>query len=154
LPLDWIRAMRLPNGRPPRMDLFGHNPFTQRKPNLSDPQLIPGLGWGDFSDLDLVARYVARYQTRRGRKLRLFLVEFTLNTDRPSTGFRFWVTREVQAEWTAAALQIMRRWRRIYAFAWINLYDDPPDGNGTEVRGGLLDWRGQPKPAFHSFKRG
>jgi hypothetical protein len=33
-PLNFIRAMRLPNGRRPRMDLYGHNPFTARSPNL------------------------------------------------------------------------------------------------------------------------
>src|SRR3954454_6372382 len=32
-PLNWIRYMRLPNGRPPRMDLYGHNPFTARRPD-------------------------------------------------------------------------------------------------------------------------
>ena len=155
LPLDWIRAMRMPGGRPPRMDMFGHNPFTQRPPNLADGQLIPGLGWGDFSDLDLVARYVDRYQTpRSGKRLKLFLTEFTLNTDRPSTSFHFWVTPEVQAQWLTAALKISRRWRKVYAFAWIHLYDDPPNDAGNEVRGGLMNWRGQPKPAYYSFKRG
>jgi hypothetical protein len=155
LPLDWIRAMRMPNGRPPRMDMYGHNPFTQRPPNLADGQLIPGLGWGDFSDLDLVARYVDRYQTpRSGKKLKLFLAEFTLNTDRPSTSFNFWVTPEVQAQWVAAALRITRSWRKVYAFGWINLYDDPPAEAGNEVRGGLFDWRGRRKPVFNAFKRG
>ena len=155
LPLDWIRAMRLPSGRPPRMDMFGHNPFTQRPPNLADGQLIPGLGWGDFSDLDLVARYVDRYQTpRSGRKLKLFLTEFTLNTDRPSTSFNFWVTPAVEAQWVAAALRITRGWRKVYALAWINLYDDPPAEEGNEVRAGLLDWQGRRKPAFKAFKRG
>ena len=27
-PLNWIRNLRLPNGKPPRLDLYGHNPFS------------------------------------------------------------------------------------------------------------------------------
>ena len=30
-PRNWMPAMRLPNGRRPRMDLYGHNPFTARR---------------------------------------------------------------------------------------------------------------------------
>src|SRR5918999_849124 len=33
-PRQFIRSMRLPNGRPPRMDMYGHNPFTRPKPAL------------------------------------------------------------------------------------------------------------------------
>ena len=29
-PRNWIRNLRLPSGRPPRMDLYGHNPFGVR----------------------------------------------------------------------------------------------------------------------------
>ena len=155
LPLDWIRAMRLPNGRPPRMDMYGHNPFSRREPDLSDGPLQRGFGWGDFSDLDIVARYVDRYQTpRSGKRLKLFLTEFTIPTDHLSATFNFFVSQRVAARWTASALRITRSYRRIYALAWINLYDDPPNDDGNEFRGGLLDWQGQPKPAFFAFKRG
>jgi hypothetical protein len=155
LPLDWIRAMRLPNGRPPRMDMYGHNPFTNRKPKLSDGPLVPGVGYGDFSDLDLVAEWVDRYQRRPGgKRLKLFLAEFTLPTDHRPLSFNFWVTRRVQAQWITAALKITRAWRRIYALGWINLYDDAPNVGGNEFRGGLLDWQGRPKPGFGAFRRG
>ena len=33
-PLNWIKNLRLPNGRPPRMDMYGHNPFSARRPFL------------------------------------------------------------------------------------------------------------------------
>jgi hypothetical protein len=36
-PQQWIENMRLPDGRPPRLDVYGHNPFTAREPNLADP---------------------------------------------------------------------------------------------------------------------
>ena len=31
-PVNWIKNLRLPSGRPPRMDLYGHNPFGARRP--------------------------------------------------------------------------------------------------------------------------
>ena len=34
---QWIENLRLPNGLPPRMDLYGHNPFSARAPNLANP---------------------------------------------------------------------------------------------------------------------
>jgi hypothetical protein len=54
VPLNFIRAMRLPTGRRPRMDLYGHNPFTLRTPQLSRPPFA--YGHADFSDLDTLAR--------------------------------------------------------------------------------------------------
>ncbi len=51
-PLNWIRELRLARGKRPRMDLYGHNPFTGRKPNLRDKPSFPKYGWADFSDLD------------------------------------------------------------------------------------------------------
>ncbi len=43
-PFNWIRYMRLPNGKRPRMDLYGHNPFTLRRPRLSDPSVSAATG--------------------------------------------------------------------------------------------------------------
>jgi hypothetical protein len=74
--------------------------------------------------------------------------------DHESATFNFFVSQRVAARWTASALRITRRWNKVYALAWINLYDDPPNEAGNEFRGGLFDARGNPKPAFYSFKRG
>ena len=38
-PPDFLRWMRLPDGRPPRLDWLGHNPFPFRFPKLADPPL-------------------------------------------------------------------------------------------------------------------
>src|SRR5205085_1832988 len=51
--LQYLKWMQLPHGRRPRMDLYGHNPFTQRAPRLSDPPLPAGLA--DFGTLDTLA---------------------------------------------------------------------------------------------------
>lgn len=156
-PLRWVKWMRLPNGRPPRMDLYGHNPFTTRKPDLRRP--YGGYGYADFSDLDTLARTIDRnLGRRRGRRIRLFISEFTVPTDHPNAIFNFHVSRRTQANWLAAAIRIARDWPRIYALGWFSLYDQPPNGPGgtpgDETNWGLLDWLGKPKPAYYVFKRG
>ena len=79
-PLCWIDALRLPNGRRPRMDLYGHNPFSVRRPDLGVPPL--GRGYADFSDLDTLARALDR---RFPKRLRLY----TLPTDHANVEFNF-----------------------------------------------------------------
>ena len=157
-PLAFIRGMRLPGGRRPRMDMYGHNPFTAREPALSKDPL--GFGYADFSDLDTLAGWVDRYLGRspRGRKLKLFLSEFSLPTDHENYEFNFFLTQEAQAEWLGRALRIARRWDRIYTLGYYALYDEAPNGNNgahrDEVHRGLLDWQGGRKPAYETFKRG
>ena len=151
---NWITNLRLPNGRPPRMDMYGHNPFSARRPRLNRPPL--GHGFADFSDLDLLARWVDRYLGRpRGKPaMKLFLSELFWPTDHPNEEFNFWVTRKTAASWLTTALNVTRRWSRIYTLGWFSLYDDPPLATGDEVNRGLLDHRGRKKPAYRAFKRG
>jgi hypothetical protein len=154
-PLQFIRQMKLPNGRRPRMDMYGHNPFTRRKPDLSKPPI--GFGYADFSDLDTLAGWLDRYQGRRhGRPLKLFLSEWFMPTDHANHEFNFYVTRETQADWLTAALRITRRWSRIYTLGWFSLYDDPHHGSGPDdaVHRGLLDPQGRKKPSYRAYKRG
>ena len=154
LPLNFIRAMRLPSGRRPRMDLYGHNPFGIRTPDLRESPVR--FGYADFSDLDTLTRWLDRYgyRDRRGRRLRLFLSEYTIPTDHSNYEFNFWVTRRTQAKWLAAALRIARRWNRIYTLGYLGLYDDPPRPDGLEVNRGLLTHTGIRKPAFYTFQQG
>lgn len=154
LPLNFIKAMRLPNGRRPRMDLYGHNPFTLRSPNLAKGPMA--FGYADFSDLDTLAGWLDRYGYRdhRGRALRLFLSEFTLPTDHANFEFNYWLSHETQAIWLRRALRITRRWNRIYTLGYLGLYDDPPRPDGLEVNRGLIDTSGRKKRAYQVFKRG
>jgi hypothetical protein len=149
-PRHWIRALRLPSGRPPRMDLYGHNPFTMRRPLLSQKPL--GRGYADFGDLDTLARWLDRNLAPRG--LRLFLSETSYPTDHANFEFNFWLTRETQAQWITDALRESRRWRRIYTFGYLGLYDDQPRPDGLQVERGLIDRFGVPKPAYEAFKQG
>ena len=156
-PLKFIRSMRLPSGRAPRMDMYGHNPFTRRRPDLRRRQL--GFGYADFSDLDTLGSWIDRYLGRvHGRRIPLFVSEFTAPTDHANRTFNFYVSRATQASWLSAALRIARRWPRLYSLGWFTLYDQPPNGPGgtpgNETNWGLLDWQGNPKPAYRAYRRG
>lgn len=156
-PLNFIRYMRLPGGRPPRMDLYGHNPLSARQPMLRRGPL--GSGLADFSDLDELAGWVDRYLgrvggRRRGPKIKLFLSEFFLPTDHPNYEINLHVKRRTAATWLAAALRITRRWGRIHSLGWLSLYDEPPNPAGDQVHRGLLDYRGRRKPAYHAYRDG
>lgn len=150
---QWIRHMRLPGGRPPRMDLYGHNPFSFRRPGLRKPQ--SPFGVVDFSDLGRLAKRVNRELAPKGKRIRLYLSEFTIPTfDDPE--FNFHVSLRTQASWIRSAwgvvhgLRPTRRARRtVYAFGWIHLRD-VPDVTG----GGLLFSDGRKKPGYFAFKAG
>jgi hypothetical protein len=155
-PYNWIRYVKLPGGRRPRMDMWGQNPFSARKPDLSKPPhgRGPDVNYSDFSDLDTFAFVLDRHQRDpRGRPLRLFLSEYFLPTDHRNWEFPFYVTRATQASWLTAAYRIARRWSRIYTLGWIGLYDDPPRRDGREVNRGLIDLAGRHKPSYNAYKR-
>ena len=153
-PLNWIRNLRLPSGTPPRMDLYGHNPFSARLPRLKGPAM--GHGFADFNDLDVLARWVDRWlaHPRGKRRINFFLSELFWPTDHQNHEFDFWVTRHRAATWLTDALRVTRRWSRIYTLGWFSLYDDPPNEAGDEVNRGLLTYRGRKKPAYRAYKRG
>jgi hypothetical protein len=151
---QFVRYMRLPNGLAPRMDLFGHNPFSFREPDLRNPKACCDVS--DFSELRRLSVWIDRYLARpRGhRHLRLFLSEFTVPTA-PDADFNFHVTRAAQARWIRSAWRIARGWSTIYAFGWIHLYDQPPRPDGQPVlTGGLLDAAGRPKPGYFAWRAG
>ncbi|MBS1860583.1 MAG: hypothetical protein JSS68_02615 [Actinobacteria bacterium] len=155
-PLAYIKALTLPNGEPPRMDMYGQNPFGYRRPDLSQGLMNQTSGVADFSDLDVVAQYLDRYLARDGRnqKLPLFLSEYFVPTDHANFEFNYWVSRQTAASWLRDAFKIVRDWHRIYTLGWFELYDEAPNQEGTEVNRGLLTWNGHPKPAYYAFKNG
>jgi hypothetical protein len=148
-PLIFLRRMVLPSGRHPRLDLYGHNPFTRRRPRLDDPPL--GEGRVDFGGLDDLARRLDRYYP--GKRVELFLSEFTLPTDHASPVFSYWFTRDVAASWLTSAMRLAHEWPRIFALGWYSLYDEPPRAGRTPTHWGLLDWRGRKKPAYFAYRR-
>jgi len=153
-PLDFIKGLQLPNGKPPRMDMYGHNPFSFRKPDLKLKPKYPGTA--DMSDLDTLTQWLDRYLHRgnRDRKLKLFLSEYTLPSDHLGTIFPYWASRETVAEHLSAALRIARAMPRVYTLGWFYLIDEPPNAAGNENDWGLMDWKFQKKPAYFAFKAG
>jgi hypothetical protein len=152
-PRFYVRALRLPNGKPPRMDLYGHNPFSLRRPNLRDSSL--GSGYADFNDLDTFAPFVNRQLRRKGRPpLRFFLSEYSLPTDHSNHEFNFWVSREQQADWLRRALRIARTFKPIYTFGYLSLYDDPLRSDGLQVERGLIERDGTRKPSYAAYRDG
>ena len=134
---QWIENLRLPDGRAPRLDLYGHNPFSSRDPNLGSPPLPNG--GVDFSDLRRLAGWIDRYLGRGRPTIKLFLSEWTIPTA-VDLEFNFYVAPAVQAQWITDGLRIARGWSRVYALGWINLYDNLPRSGG-----GLLDELGAKK---------
>jgi hypothetical protein len=155
-PLRWVKALKLPNGKRPRMDLWGHNPFSRRTPNLKAPPL--GSGYADFNDLDELARALDRAfrkaPLRKERHLKLFLSEYSLPTDHRNFEFNYYVSRKTQARWLTKLLAITRRYKRIYTFGYLGLYDDVVRDDNLQVERGLLTRSGERKPGYRAFKRG
>ena len=153
-PLYFIRALRLPSGRPPRMDLWGHNPFSLRTPDLDHPPL--GSGFADFSDLDTLVRVLdrnmRRAKLRKQRHLKIFISEYTLPTDHANYEFNFFVSRTTQARWITRALHIVRGWKRLATFGYLGLYDDDVREDGEQVERGLIERDGTRKPAYAAFR--
>ncbi|MEA2154679.1 MAG: hypothetical protein QOE11_819 [Solirubrobacteraceae bacterium] len=150
-PTSWAHYMRLPDGRPPRMDLYGHNPFSFREPDLRKPPSVNGFV--DFSDL---RRFDAQIQRDLGKprhkRIRLFLSEFAIPTD-VDFELNFHVTPATQAKWITSAFKVAHQ---VHAdtLGWIRLRDDPPDPQGRLVsHGGLMTADGTPKPGFFAFMR-
>jgi hypothetical protein len=140
---QWIKNLRLPDGRAPRMDMYAHNPFTDQEPSFS----VSASPFGEvqFSDLPELGQWIDRY-LRPG--MPIFLSEFTIPTA-IDTEFNFFVDPSVAAQWITDALRLSRSWKRIYALGWIHVYDDPPITSG-----GLMTAQGVPKPSFAAFEHG
>ena len=155
-PLHWIRAMKLPSGKAPRMDLFGHNPYTNRKPDLKkDPQ---ARGTADFSDLDTLGKTIDKHlgRTATRKKIGIFLSEFTLPTDHEvGGGVGIFVSQAEQASWIRAGMRIVRRSDRIKTLGIFRYQDEPhPPGATRHAHWGLVDENGNPKPSFQAFADG
>jgi len=166
VPLAWIRAMRLPNGKPPRFDLYAHNPFTARNPNLKQKQLQRGVY--DFSDLDSLAKEIDRNlvpqrKIRRGgrvirkpkRRPKIYISEWTVPSDFTTKEFLgFYVSRQTQAKWLRSGLRIARSWKRLYTLGWFTLSDITAAHPQGPIGFGLLTAAGARKPSWYAYRDG
>lgn len=143
----FVRWMKLPNGKRPRLDWFGHNPFSVRSPKLSRQPYSADVR--DFSDVDTLYREVRR--AYRGRRApRLWLSEFTVSAKRDNRAFAYHVSERGQARWLSAAFRIACSRRYIAGLGWYTLLDEADQKAG--LTSGLLDFTGKPKPAYTAYR--
>jgi hypothetical protein len=150
-PDSFLRNMVLPNGRRPKLDMFGINPYTERDLDLKLPHRPASI---DLDDLDWLGRQLDRYWP--GRRLRIFIPEFGWNTEHPAVGWLFVVSRRDQAARLTRAYRLASRLPRINTMCSFLLYDDPPYRKGTiwfNWTSGLRTSKGVPKPAWRAFAR-
>jgi hypothetical protein len=136
--------MKRSNGERPRFDEWGHNPFTHRCPNLSDPLLDNGAR--DISDLNTLREDI---RTAFGSYKPLWLSEFSVSSDRPNRSFDFFVSRPVQAYWITRAFKVAGHVPGVSGLGWFNVQDENA-ANGLTL--GLLDTSLNPKPAYSAYK--
>ncbi|MDP1849669.1 MAG: hypothetical protein Q8K79_17920 [Solirubrobacteraceae bacterium] len=146
-PPTFLRRMRLPNGRPPRLDWLGHNPFPFRFPNLADRPLAGG--YRDISDVDTISRDVRRVY---GRAIPLWLSEYTIQSDHGSTVFASYVSRAVQARYLTAGFRLVDGLGPAVAgLGWVGLLDEPEASDSANW--GLMTYDLQRKPVFAAMRR-
>ena len=146
-PQQWIENMRLPDGQPPRFDMYGHNPFSVRVPDLSNPPSINQQF--DFSDLSRLSEFVDKNLGRPGNpKPKLFLSEWTIPTAQ-DLEFNYHVEQRVQALWITDGLRIASELPSVYALGWIHLYDELP-----QQAGGLIKVDGTKKLGYFAWEKG
>jgi hypothetical protein len=148
-PPDWIEWVKLPNGRPPRMDEWGDNPFDARFPHLADDPIGHFRG---FNDIDTLHEEIQQTYEAGHRKVpKLWLSEWTIVSDRPLELFSgFFVTRKSQAVRLKAAFNIARHTPYVTGLGWFTLMDEAADEGAAGW--GLLDSAGVPKPSFYAYK--
>jgi hypothetical protein len=149
-PSDFIRWMRLPDGRPPRLDYYGHNPYSTRFPDLSEGPYNPGVR--DINDIDtLHSELAAAYRGRPGGTPKLWLSEFSISSDHANRAFSYFVSRAEQARWATAAFKLVDSVNYVVGLGWYELLDEPSTVTGS-LSEGLMTFEGVPKPAFAAYR--
>jgi hypothetical protein len=131
------------------MDLFGHNPFDGRFPQLADEPIGRFRG---LNDIDTLHREVRAYYRQGHRQVpRLWLSEWTVISGKSSRIFAsFFVSARAQASWLRAAYGIARRTPYVAGLGWFSLLDEPTAAGSANW--GLLRSNGIPKPSYDAYK--
>ena len=154
VPRDFVKWMKLPNGKPPRLDMWGHNPFSTRRPDMRQTPYADGNY--DFSDMDTLYRqvwhtYRKAYKRWRKRGPRIWVSEYTIQAEHGSNDFNYYVSLQDQGEWIWRAFLEANKHPYIDDVGWLGLLDEPlaPYNRTT----GLLTYNLERKPAYVQFKR-
>jgi hypothetical protein len=146
-PADFVKWMRLPNGKPPPLDYYGHNPFSVRFPKLSERPYF--RGGRDINDIDTLH---SQLRQTYHRSVKLWLSEFTISSDHRNRAFDFAVSRRQQARWLTAAFKLVNSVNYVSGLGWFNLVDEPPSPHDQNLTNGLMTYRLSPKPAFYAYQ--
>lgn len=147
-PADFVRWMRLPGGKPPPLDYYGHNPFGRRFPNLSEKPYFKG--GRDINDIDTLETELHHTYHRR---VPLWLSEFTIDTGHDNYAFNFHTTPKGQARWLKAAFNLANSVNYVAGMGWFNLLDDPPKRHKLQqLTTGLMTWKLKRKPSFYAYQ--
>ena len=146
---DFLRWMRLPDGAPPRMDFYGHNPYSTRFPRLAAPY-SPSVR--DIDDIGTLDQELASAYAGHGPTPKLWLSEFGISSNTSNRAFDYYVSRPVQAKWVTAAYRLADSVPYVAGLGWYELLDEPSSipGNITE---GLMTASGTPKPSFYAYAK-
>jgi hypothetical protein len=148
-PPEFIRWMRLPDGKPPRLDYYGHNPYSARFPDLAEDPYTPGVR--DINDIDtLEGELAVAYRHRPGGTPKLWLSEFSVSSDHANRAFSFYVSRAAQAQWATAAFKLVDSISYVAGLGWYQLLDES-SSVPENLTNGLMTAEGQPKPAFYAY---
>jgi hypothetical protein len=147
-PADFVKWMRLPNGKPPPLDYFGHNPFGRRFPKLREKPYFKG--GRDINDIDTLE---SQLKHTYHRPVKLWLSEFTISSDHNTFAFNFHATRRGQARWLSAAFRLANSARYVAGLGWFELLDNPKRGPVSDrLTNGLMTWSLKRKPAFYAYQ--
>jgi hypothetical protein len=148
-----LRVGRGKNARPPRMDLWGHNPFDGRVPNIKKKPIGRFRG---LSDIDTLHREIQRAYGSRvkgtGRKVpKLWLSEWTVLTEpSPNLFGGFHVSPEQQATYVIRAYRMVQKLKYVKALGWYRLEDQANSG-AVGAAWGLMTVAGEWKPSFNAY---
>jgi hypothetical protein len=148
---DYIRWLRVGKGRrarPPRMDLWGHNPFDGRLPNIKKRPIGKFRG---LNDIDTLHREIQRAYRFRGKAPRLWLSEWTvLSEPSPNLFGGFHVSPARQASYISRAYKMVRKLKYVVSLGWYRLDDEPNTGT-VGAAWGLVTASGAWKPSFNAY---
>jgi hypothetical protein len=148
-PSDFLQWMRLPDGDPPRMDFYGHNPYSTRFPRLAKPYspLVRDIDDIGTLDSELKSAYAGH-----GPAPKLWLSEFGISTGSGNRAFDYYVSEHEQAKWVTAAYKLASSVPYVAGLGWYELLDEPysvPE----RITEGLMTANGKPKPSFYAYAK-
>jgi hypothetical protein len=159
--VKWLRVGKGKKARPPRMDLWGHNPFDGRLPNIKRKPIGMFRGLNDVDTLyrEIQSAYGVRTKGK-GKKARvskkvkvprLWLSEWTvLSEPSPNLFGGFHVSPAQQATYITRAYKMVRKLKYVASLGWYRLEDQKNNGT-VGAAWGLLTADGVRKPSFDAY---